>query len=127
MKYKSSIQPTKICLGVINMRVAVASTNGKHIDVHFGDANQFFIFDISDEGIEVVELRKKVYKPLDEHSSRWKKAVDLIKDCSVVFCAKIGPEPKEELKTKGIKVIELETSIKEALERYVNFKKKYSQ
>ena len=34
------------------MKIAVASTNGKIIDLHFGDANRFLIFKIKNgEGI----------------------------------------------------------------------------
>ncbi|WP_231551338.1 hypothetical protein [Methanobacterium sp. SMA-27] len=41
------------------MKIAVASTEGKIIDLHFGDADQFLIFKIRNgEGI-FQEIRKK--------------------------------------------------------------------
>ena len=39
-------------------KVAVASTDGKNIDVHYGKADKFFIYQIDDEaGFDFIEVR----------------------------------------------------------------------
>ncbi|MBZ9570711.1 nitrogen fixation protein [Methanobrevibacter sp. TMH8] len=100
------------------MKVAVASTDGKNIDLHFGDANQFFIFNII--GKEFLELRKKVELPLEDHSERWRASIDLLYDCKALLCKKIGKEPHIELRKKGIKVIVIDSKIDNALDECYN-------
>lgn len=100
------------------MMVAVASTDGKNIDLHFGDAEQFFIFDVKNS--EFLELRKKSNIRLEDHTDRWKESTDLINDCKVVLCKKIGKEPHIELRKMGIKVIMLDCNVDDALKEFHN-------
>lgn len=97
------------------MKVAVASTDGKEIDLHFGDASQFFIFDIDLDENNFEEVRKKMDFPLTNHKGRWRLSVELIEDCKAVLCRKIGKKPQVELRKLGIKAIPLDCSVKEAL------------
>lgn len=97
------------------MKIAVASTDGKIIDLHFGDANQFLIFEIKNgEGI-FQEIRKKTEIPLNNHQERWVASIDLINDCKAVLCNKIGNEPTVELRKLGIKPIKLDCDVKDAV------------
>lgn len=100
------------------MKIAVASTDGKNIDLHFGDADQFFIFDIV--GKEFLELRKKPELPLEDHSERWKASIGMLDDCKAILCRKIGKEPHIELRKKGIKCIVFDSKIDEALDECFN-------
>ncbi|MBZ2165271.1 NifB/NifX family molybdenum-iron cluster-binding protein [Methanobacterium spitsbergense] len=97
------------------MKIAVASTDGKIIDLHFGDADQFLIFKIKNgEGI-FQEIRKKTEIPLNNHQERWVASIDLITDCKAVLCNKIGNEPTVELRKLGIKPIQLDCDVKDAV------------
>jgi predicted Fe-Mo cluster-binding NifX family protein len=97
------------------MKIAVASTDGKLVDLHFGDANQFFIFDISFDENTFEEIRKKTDIPLEDHTERWRSSIDLIEDCKAVLCSKIGKEPHIELRKMGIKAIKLDCEVKNAI------------
>ncbi|MDR3062585.1 MAG: nitrogen fixation protein [Methanobrevibacter sp.] len=97
------------------MKIAVASTNGKEVDLHFGDANQFFIFNIEEDENNFQELREKTDLRLQEHTERWRGSIDLIEDCKAVLCSKIGKEPQIELRKLGIKAISLDCTVKDAL------------
>ncbi|KZX15557.1 FeMo cofactor biosynthesis protein NifB [Methanobrevibacter cuticularis] len=97
------------------MKVAVASTDGKKINLHFGDADQFFIFDICADENTFEEVRKKTKLPLEDHTERWRASIDLIEDCKAVLCSKIGKEPHIELRKMGIKAIKLDCNIKDAV------------
>ncbi|MBP2045245.1 NifB/NifX family molybdenum-iron cluster-binding protein [Methanobacterium aggregans] len=45
----------------ISIRVAVASSDGKYVNQHFGHAGQFLIFDVDRSGnYEFLELRENV-------------------------------------------------------------------
>ena len=97
------------------MKIAVASTNGKLVDLHFGDANKFLIFEIEDGEGKFHEIREKTDLPLNNHTDRWVASIDLINDCKTVICNKIGNEPTIELRKMGIKPIKLDCEVKMAV------------
>lgn len=97
------------------MKIAVASKDGKHIDLHFGDANRFLIFEIKEGEGKFQVIREKTPMPLNEHTERWISSIDLINDCNVVLCSKIGKEPTIELRKLGIKPIQLDCEVKKGI------------
>ncbi len=97
------------------MKIAVASTDGKLVDLHFGDANRFLIYNIEGDDAKFHEIREKIPMPLNNHQERWVASIDLINDCKAVLCNKIGNEPTIELRKLGIKPIELECEVKDAV------------
>jgi predicted Fe-Mo cluster-binding NifX family protein len=97
------------------LKIAVASTDGKVIDLHFGDANRFLIFEIEDGEGNFQEMREKTPLPLKEHTERWIASIDLINDCKAVLCSKIGKEPTIELRKLGIKPIQLDCEVKKGI------------
>ncbi|AXV37845.1 MAG: nitrogen fixation protein [Methanobacteriaceae archaeon] len=97
------------------MKIAVASTEGKFVDSHFGDTNRFLIFKIEEGEVEFHEIREKTPLQLNDHQERWLSSIDLINDCKAVLCRKIGNEPSIELRKLGIKPIQLDCEVKEAV------------
>jgi len=97
------------------LKIAVASTDGKVIDLHFGDANRFLIFEIEEGEGEFQEMREKTPIALNEHTERWIASIDLINDCKAVLCSKIGKEPTIELRKMGIKPIQLDCEVKKGV------------
>jgi nitrogen fixation protein NifX len=98
------------------MKIAVASTNGKVIDLHFGDANRFLIFEIKDGKGKFFEIREKTEMKIDNHQERWLASIDLVEDCKAVLCSRIGNEPKIELMKLGIKPINLDCDVDEGVQ-----------
>ena len=98
------------------MRIAVASSDGKNVDLHFSACVHFLIFEVQDRNVEFFELRKKPAITIKEHSDRWKSACDLLEDCDMILCAKIGPEPRSNIEKKGVRVLESSGLIKHNLE-----------
>ncbi|MCC7560601.1 MAG: nitrogen fixation protein [Methanobacterium sp.] len=102
------------------MKIAVASSDGKTVDQHFGQAWHFLIFQIGKEGLEFIELRKKSKKPVYDHEYRWKRGLDILRDCKVIFCRRIGDEPRKELNKLGIEVVESKKeTIPDAITQYL--------
>lgn len=97
------------------MKVAVASTNGKNIDLHFADANRFLIFDVENGSSNFLEIREKTDLPLENHTDRWIESLEILKDCRAVLCKKIGKEPSAELRKSGIRPIQLDIPVEKAL------------
>jgi predicted Fe-Mo cluster-binding NifX family protein len=102
------------------LRVAVASTDGKFINQHFGHAPQFLIFDINDDGsYEFLELRENAPSCTggNHASGALKGTLDIIKDSQVVLVSQIGPGASQFLLSHGIQPFMIPTFIDEALNK----------
>lgn len=102
-------------------RLAIASTDGKVVNEHFGKADQFYIFDLAPQGPSFVELRRlnPVCDPnlFGGHAEDAMEArLEALKDCQAVFCARIGPGAASALIHKGIEPFEALGNIDEVLE-----------
>lgn len=89
------------------MLIAVASTDGKRVDEHFGKATQFWIYDMSKSRQTLVMVRNITPLSTGDRNhpfdpERMKAAVESIKDCELVYCTKIGERPRQELEKAGI-------------------------
>jgi nitrogen fixation protein NifX len=89
------------------MRIAAVSTDGKNVNDHFGKAEEFLIFDVTEKGPDFVAARQSV--PLSVNApdhpfdaTRFGKIVDVIRDCQAVYVTCIGDVPAAELKKHGI-------------------------
>lgn len=99
------------------IKAAVGSSDGKVVNVHFGRASQFLIFNVSREGYEFEEIRKS--KPgcsnLSKPVGTMKETIELIKDCDYVLVSKIGRAMVERLKEVGIIALEMPNFIEDVL------------
>lgn len=99
-------------------RVAVASTDGKVVNQHFGHTKQFLIFEIQEEeDYSFLEVRET--EPpcsFGEHGANsLEEAADRIADCSFVLCSQIGRGAYQLLQERGIRVFTVKAYIDEAL------------
>ena len=103
-------------------RVAVASTDGKYVNEHFGRAQQFLIFELDDSGYQFVEMRQNQpscnVEQADE--TRHSDTVNLLSDCKAVLVARIGPGAEQFLLQHGIKAVIIPDFIDEALKQLQN-------
>ncbi len=96
------------------MKVAVASTDGLHINNHFGKSSQFYIYQQRDNKFTLQEIRNVVAfnessKTEMSHKFKKKKLDSIalkIDDCSQIYVKQIGETPKNELENRGFEVIE---------------------
>ncbi|HBF37208.1 MAG TPA: dinitrogenase iron-molybdenum cofactor biosynthesis protein [Firmicutes bacterium] len=106
----------------MSYRVAVASTDGKYVNEHFGRAQQFLIFELSENGHQFIELRKNQPSCHVEQSdeSGHLQTVNLLADCKGVLVARIGPAAEQYLLEHGIKAFIIPDFIDEALQKVKN-------
>ncbi|MCX7745386.1 MAG: dinitrogenase iron-molybdenum cofactor biosynthesis protein [Clostridia bacterium] len=108
-------------------RVAVASSDGKVVNQHFGRSRQFLIFEITDSGEwSLVEHRENV-PPCgfgDHHEDGMKRSVELLSDCSKVLVSQIGPGAEQALKLKGITAYAITDFIENAFQKLIEYDKK---
>jgi predicted Fe-Mo cluster-binding NifX family protein len=116
----------------MSYKIAAATTNGENIDQHFGSAEVFWVYEISDEGEPQSTEKRIVGVGADEPSSdlpeeensgcdsgcgkaqggcgggakkaspRIQKAVELLCDCEYLLAVKIGAGAENALKTRGV-------------------------
>ncbi len=62
-------------------RIAVASTDGENIDLHFAQAHQFYIYDISDRHARFVEVRHGARTAVHDEQA-FERTLQLLHDCT---------------------------------------------
>lgn len=89
----------------MNYRVAVASSDGKYINQHFGHARQFLIFELEPGAdFRFLELRE-TNPPCDggeHHDDKLNRAVRAVTDCQFLLVSHIGPGAAQLAKSKGV-------------------------
>ncbi|KAB0668727.1 dinitrogenase iron-molybdenum cofactor biosynthesis protein [Oryzomonas sagensis] len=102
----------------MDVKIAVASSDGTTINEHFGRARAFRIYRLHDEGHEFLELRKNTpacggQQHDDDVLDR---AAQLIADCRGVVAAQVGPGAIDALIGHRILAFTMGGLIDEALE-----------
>ena len=93
------------------MQIAIASSQGKSVDLHFGQTETFHIFSIKEGELLLNEKRNVTPYSVGDQSHafdkiRFDSVVEALSGCSKIYCAKIGEKPKEELQNRGFEVFE---------------------
>jgi nitrogen fixation protein NifB len=90
------------------LRMAVGSSDGRTIDLHFGHARTLLIFDVSPTGARLVARRgiddRYCSGPTTcgDTTTTLAGAIEALRDCTVLLCARIGFEPWRPLEEAGI-------------------------
>ena len=107
------------------MLFAVATRTGAVVDTHFGQANEFYIYEGDESNVRFVETRNvKKYcngPQCDDKGDRWESVIHAVSDCDAVLALRIGPAPERLLKENGIEAIatyeRVETAVAEAAKK----------
>jgi predicted Fe-Mo cluster-binding NifX family protein len=89
-------------------RVAVATTDGRFIDTHFGHADRFDVYELGDGGVGFVETRRSAAAcSRGRHEdSAFDAALAALGDCEAIFVSVIGYGAARYLNQKGMRVFE---------------------
>ncbi len=87
--------------------MAVATSGQGVINMHFGHAKEFLIYEASPDGVRFISHRKtELYCSGDstcgEAETALERNIRTLEGCEVVLCSKIGYEPWEQLEAAGI-------------------------
>lgn len=92
--------------------IAVASSDGKVVDLHLGEASKLLIYGKRNGKVELLEERH-----IDKDSSnRWEELANAIPDCDALLSKGMGRAPYEYLSSKGIYVEAIDSSVRNAVE-----------
>ncbi len=90
-----------------SLRVAVASRRGERIDLHFGAAEEFMVFDVTVEGATLIGRRDVASHARPEDETERNTVCRMLADCKVLLVEKVGPNPQEMLASVGIEATNL--------------------
>lgn len=99
-------------------RVAVASKEQKRVDLHYGHADEFYIYDVDGVKSLFVEKRhvNKYCEGVEDCGGEEKDSVvEAISDCNAVLSMRTGHEARMRLAQHGITAVESCTAIDEGL------------
>ena len=92
------------------MQIAIASTDGETINEHFGKADRFFIYDLTEGHLALLMVCTVV--PLSTgdpnhafNPERMAATLAALKDCQRVYCTRIGDRPRAELEKAGFELV----------------------
>ena len=99
-------------------RVAIASTDGETVNIHYGKSELFYIYIVDDdEGYDLLE--KRSVQPVCQEGKHDKSAMDThvqqFTDCKYVIASRIGSGALQSLTAAGITAMELPGSIDDAI------------
>ncbi len=110
-----------------NLRIAVASTDGRLVNQHFGRADQFYILEADEDSGEYRLAEVRTADPVcqggDHEEGQMKAAAGRLADCHIVLVSRIGARARNELEGIGIEVFEIPGMIDEAVDRLVRYRK----
>lgn len=100
------------------LRVAVASSDGLHVDQHLGRAERLCIF-AAVPGAPLLEQRRPAAVPGSpgHDAGRLAGILALLDGCAAVLALQVGPAFRQELERRGIRVLTGEGPIAPLLER----------
>ena len=84
------------------VRIAVATRDGTRVDLHFGHAEVFTVYDVDADGPRHVETRQVADHARDEEEDKRDTIYRMIADSKILLVAKIGAAPQEALAALGI-------------------------
>ena len=95
------------------MRIAVTSSDGENVDLHFGKGNSLYVYDYNflEHRTVAIEEDKKEQSYL---------IIKAIEDCDVAICLEFGFKAQIKANESNIKLVREEGTVKEALDSYIN-------
>lgn len=102
------------------MLIAVASSSGREVDLHFGKASAFTLFDVDSQSTRLVkEIEVAQYCTSDPshtfHEQRFSAIAKALDNCRAVLCVQIGDRPRIALAEAGIQAFTAQGAVEEAL------------
>lgn len=109
--------------GVTAVRIAVATRGGGKVNVHFGHAKEFLVYDVAGKSVKLLGVRKvQAYcngtaecGTPGGKSAILEETAELLSDCSVLLTSGIGESPMRMLKELGIVTLTRKGDIEELL------------
>lgn len=103
------------------MLIAVATSSGQEVDLHFGKASLFTVFEVTEGSVcRLKEVEVAQYCTSDpshtEHDQRFSAIAKSLDGCRAVVCMQIGDLPRVSLAEAGIQAFTAQGPVEDALQ-----------
>jgi nitrogen fixation protein NifX len=89
------------------LKIAFATDNRSRVNQHFGAAEGFAIYKVSDAGSVLIGFSEFPEESMDGNENKLQAKVDFLEGCSAVFVMAIGASAIKQLMSKGIQPIRI--------------------
>lgn len=108
----------------MSYKIAVASTDGKVVNEHFGRARQFLILEIHEDGTyEMVDLRRvpRICDGGSHEDEAMRENIKKLSDCKYVLVSRIGPGAENMLEQYGISAFAIIDYVEDAINKLISY------
>jgi len=120
-------------------KIAVTTSAGNIVDLHFGQADYFLIYTVDSESGKYILLEKRIIEEVDNlndnqppptsgcsvcNGTRMEYIAKLLSDCIYLLTVKIGNRPYSDLLSYGISTLETPYPLEYAVKKLNDYKKK---
>ncbi|MEH2402269.1 nitrogen fixation protein NifX [Nostoc sp.] len=99
------------------MKIAFTTSDGVHINSHFGGSEQIDIYEISDEGYHFLETIAFNYEIKEENNeSKLAPKIEALGDCTIIYVLAIGGSAAARLIKKGVTPVKARSEEEEITE-----------
>ena len=94
----------------MSVKIAFASSDRRQVDQHFGAAESFAIYELSDADARLVEVAEFTDSDtaMDGHEGKLAAKIDLLADCAAVYCNAVGASAIKQLLARDIQPLKVE-------------------
>ncbi len=105
----------------MEVKIAVASTDGKVVNEHFGRAKYFHIFEVEGGGYKYLETRnvKPCCTQEGHTNAAFDQVIERVKDCVAIVVAKIGDGASLYMEERGFTIFEAPYFIDAVIEKMI--------
>ncbi|MDE5779489.1 MAG: dinitrogenase iron-molybdenum cofactor biosynthesis protein [Lachnospiraceae bacterium] len=105
-------------------KVAVASSDGIAINQHFGRADTFYIYEVTEEGKhKLLEIRTvtPVCSGGNHNDHALRSNINKLKDCRYIVVSRIGMGAENAMEQSGIVPMELPGMIEDSIDKLITY------
>ncbi len=86
----------------MTVKIAFATSDRKAVNQHFGAAEAFAIYEVSETDAKLIEVAEFIETAMDGHEGKLAAKVELLGDCAAVYCNAAGASAIQQLLAGGI-------------------------
>jgi nitrogen fixation protein NifX len=86
----------------MTVKIAFASNDRRLVNQHFGAAEAFAIYEMSETDTNLVEVAEFIETAMDGHEGKLAAKIELLEGCAAVYCNAAGASAIQQLLAKGI-------------------------
>ncbi|MNC19926.1 FeMo cofactor biosynthesis protein NifB [compost metagenome] len=116
-----------------SLRIAVATRGDGRVNMHFGHAREFLVYEVSGQEQKLLGVRRiqaycngKADCGDADKDAILEETVALLEDCHIVLCAAIGPGPAERLARAGLTALARKGEIGKLLEQCAKYNRYFT-